>query len=62
MTKGTPSRGKHQKIQVVMCRRCGRRAYNLSKRRCSACGFGESSRLRNYTWQTKPLSRNIRLR
>ncbi|MFH0897481.1 MAG: 50S ribosomal protein L37e [Candidatus Bathyarchaeota archaeon] len=55
-------RGKHQKIQVTICRRCGRRSYNLSKRRCSACGFGESAKIRNYAWQTKPENRDHRLR
>ncbi|MEM2094735.1 MAG: 50S ribosomal protein L37e [Candidatus Bathyarchaeia archaeon] len=62
MVKGTPSRGKHMSTQVVLCRRCGRRSFHLSKHRCSACGFGESARLRSYGWQTKPLNRSRRLR
>ncbi|MCJ7633930.1 50S ribosomal protein L37e [Candidatus Bathyarchaeota archaeon] len=59
--KGTPSRGKHMKTRVIRCRRCGRRSYHVRKSQCSACGFGDSSRIRTYNWQTKPLSRAHRL-
>ena len=62
MVKGTPSRGRHMNTQVIRCRRCGRRSYHVTHRRCSACGFGESVRLRVYGWQTKPLNREYRLR
>jgi large subunit ribosomal protein L37e len=41
----------------IRCRRCGRRAYNVRKKRCAACGFGESARVRRYLWQTKNLQR-----
>ena len=52
--KGTPSFGKRRgKTLHIKCRRCGRRAYNVKERRCSACGYGESARIRRYSWQTK---------
>ncbi|MEM1543305.1 MAG: 50S ribosomal protein L37e [Candidatus Bathyarchaeia archaeon] len=58
MTKGTPSFGKRMgKTLHIRCRRCGRRSYNVRKKRCSACGFGESARIRRYSWQTKNLQR-----
>ncbi|MCS4542204.1 MAG: 50S ribosomal protein L37e, partial [Euryarchaeota archaeon] len=56
-TKGTPSFGKYQKKVHIRCRRCGRRSYNMTKKYCSACGFGRSKRIREYSWQTKDLSR-----
>ncbi|MFH0748914.1 MAG: 50S ribosomal protein L37e [Candidatus Bathyarchaeota archaeon] len=57
MTKGTPSRGKHQKTAVILCRRCGHRSYNISKRHCSSCGFGVSPKIRKYAWQTKTVNK-----
>ena len=63
MTKGTPSFGKraHQVVHI-RCRRCGRRAYHVRKKRCAACGFGESPRMRRYSWQTKTVNRARRVR
>ncbi|MDI6825602.1 MAG: 50S ribosomal protein L37e [Candidatus Aenigmarchaeota archaeon] len=58
MSKGTPSFGKHQKRTHVLCRRCGRRSFHIRKRRCSACGFGESSKIREYAWQNRDVRRN----
>lgn len=56
--KGTPSMGKKsKKITHIKCRRCGRNAYNVSKRYCAACGFGRSSRMRRYSWQNKKYNR-----
>jgi large subunit ribosomal protein L37e len=37
--KGTPSMGKRNKRTHLICRRCGKHAYNRSKRRCSSCGY-----------------------
>ncbi|MCS5525383.1 MAG: 50S ribosomal protein L37e [Candidatus Thermoplasmatota archaeon] len=50
MSKGTASFGKRQKKTHILCRRCGRHAYHVRKKRCAACGFGDSARLRNYSW------------
>ncbi|MCK5107909.1 MAG: 50S ribosomal protein L37e [Nanoarchaeota archaeon] len=48
MTKGTPSMGKKSgKKNMIMCRRCGKRSYNISKKRCASCGYGRSSTLRS---------------
>jgi large subunit ribosomal protein L37e len=48
MTKGTPSRGKHSgKTTHIKCRRCGKVTYHKTKKKCSSCGYGNSSRLRN---------------
>jgi len=52
MTKGTPSMGrKSGKKNMIRCRRCGRHAYHIRKKKCSSCGFGKSSKLRKYNWQ-----------
>ncbi|MGP3667406.1 MAG: 50S ribosomal protein L37e [Candidatus Bathyarchaeota archaeon] len=40
------SMGKFNKPTHARCRRCGRRAYHVSKKRCAACGYGETSRLK----------------
>ncbi|HIM33786.1 MAG: 50S ribosomal protein L37e [Methanobacteriota archaeon] len=50
MTKGTASFGKRQKKTHIICRRCGRHAYHVRKKRCAACGFGASARQRSYSW------------
>ncbi|MCD6469410.1 50S ribosomal protein L37e [Candidatus Bathyarchaeota archaeon] len=58
MTKGTPSFGKRMgKTLHIRCRRCGRRSYNVKKKRCAACGFGATTYIRRYSWQTKKLQR-----
>jgi large subunit ribosomal protein L37e len=49
MTKGTPSKMGGKKTHT-MCRRCGKHSYHVQKRRCAACGFGESSKIRKYKW------------
>lgn len=58
MVKGTPSFGKRNKPTHVRCRRCGRRSFHVSKKRCAACGFGETKKLRKYAW-SKPLKLKI---
>ncbi|MCK5039148.1 MAG: 50S ribosomal protein L37e [Thermoplasmata archaeon] len=51
MAKGTPSRGKHSSKKThIVCRRCGKHAYHVRKKRCASCGFGFSAKLRNYSW------------
>jgi large subunit ribosomal protein L37e len=58
MGKGTPSFGKRMgKTVHIRCRRCGRRAYHVREKRCAACGYGESSRIRRNSWQTKKVTR-----
>ncbi|MGD0029343.1 MAG: 50S ribosomal protein L37e [Candidatus Bathyarchaeia archaeon] len=59
MGKGTPSFGKRQgKTVHIRCRRCGRRAYSVAKKRCAACGYGERATIRKYSWQTRNLHRD----
>ncbi|MCL4340105.1 MAG: 50S ribosomal protein L37e [Nitrososphaerota archaeon] len=41
---------KKRKQVHILCRRCGRKSYNVIKKRCSHCGFGRSSKLRKYAW------------
>ena len=54
MSKGTPSMGKKSgKKTHIVCRRCGKRTYHASKKRCSSCGYGRSAKLRSYSWQKK---------
>ena len=45
----------------IKCRRCGRRAYHIRQKACSACGYGASARLRGYSWSTKDINRSKRL-
>ncbi|MBI4440174.1 50S ribosomal protein L37e [Candidatus Woesearchaeota archaeon] len=52
--KGTPSHGrKSGKKNMIHCRRCGKRTYHISKKKCSSCGYGKSARLRSYSWAKK---------
>ncbi|MBD3155486.1 MAG: 50S ribosomal protein L37e [Candidatus Aenigmarchaeota archaeon] len=55
MSKGTPSMGKKNKRSHVLCRRCGQRAFHIRKRRCSSCGYGESSKMKKFSWQSRSL-------
>jgi large subunit ribosomal protein L37e len=50
---GTPSQGKKNKTTHVKCRRCGEKSYHVKKKECSSCGFGQSSKRRDYEWQSK---------
>jgi len=51
---GTGSQGKRGRNKVaIKCRRCGRRSYHMTKKKCSACGFGKSTKTRGYAWQKK---------
>lgn len=51
MTKGTPSMGKKSgKKNFARCRRCGKPAYHIRKKKCASCGFGNSSKLRFFNW------------
>lgn len=52
MTKGTPSMGKKSgKTSHIACRRCGGHSYHVKKHTCSSCGYGNSAKLRKYSWQ-----------
>ncbi len=58
MTKGTPSFGKRMgSIKHIRCRRCGRTSYKLKTRVCAACGYGKTSKIRSYKWQTRNFRR-----
>jgi len=37
--------GGTNKVNHVICRRCGRKTYNPDKGYCSHCGFGRSSKI-----------------
>lgn len=51
MGKGTPSMGKMSgKTSHMRCRRCGRNAYHLQKKKCASCGFGATAKIRGYNW------------
>ena len=49
MTKGTASKMGGKKTHIA-CRRCGKHAFHVQKRKCAACGFGESKKMRQYNW------------
>ncbi|MBT3297772.1 50S ribosomal protein L37e [archaeon] len=54
MSKGTESRGRHNKsCSHIRCRRCGGRSYHKTKKRCSSCGYGDTTTTRNYNWNKK---------
>ncbi|MBU2639089.1 MAG: 50S ribosomal protein L37e [Nanoarchaeota archaeon] len=58
MTKGTPSMGKKSSGKThIRCRRCGKPTYHASKKHCSSCGFGNSSKLRRYSWNKRNTSK-----
>ncbi|MBT4334486.1 50S ribosomal protein L37e [archaeon] len=51
MTKGTPSMGKKSgKKNFARCRRCGKSAYHIRKKKCASCGFGNTAKLRVFNW------------
>ncbi|CAK9302924.1 unnamed protein product [Gordionus sp. m RMFG-2023] len=52
MTKGTPSFGKKHIKTHTLCRRCGRRAYHIQKRRCASCAYPQK-KMRKYNWSQK---------
>ncbi|HKZ94927.1 MAG TPA: 50S ribosomal protein L37e [Candidatus Bathyarchaeia archaeon] len=62
ISKGTSSFGRHMgKTVHIKCRRCGRRSYHVTKKRCAACGYGETTHIRRFSWQNKKLT-GLRLR
>ncbi|KAI5149819.1 large subunit ribosomal protein L37e [Enteropsectra breve] len=44
MSKGTPSMGKKNKRNHLMCPRCGNMAYHKQKRACASCAFPEAKK------------------
>ena len=44
---------KSGKKNVIRCRRCGKSAYHIRKKKCSSCGYGKTSKLRIFTWLKK---------
>ncbi|MEM2089400.1 MAG: 50S ribosomal protein L37e [Thermoproteota archaeon] len=61
-SSGTTAFGRlHKKSTHSICRRCGRRSFNLRKKYCAACGFGKSPKIRKYSWQNKNLQRTVRI-
>ncbi len=51
MGKGTAARGAMNKDKThIICRRCGGHTYHASKKVCSSCGFGKTSKIRGYNW------------
>ncbi|GMH39827.1 hypothetical protein BSKO_07731 [Bryopsis sp. KO-2023] len=50
--KGTGSFGKRRNKTHTLCRRCGRRAFHIQKKKCGACGF-PAPRIRSYNWSEK---------
>ncbi|MBT5023295.1 50S ribosomal protein L37e [Candidatus Woesearchaeota archaeon] len=52
--KGTPSMGrKSGKKTHIYCRRCGNHTFHKNKKACSSCGYGNTAKLRSYSWQKK---------
>jgi large subunit ribosomal protein L37e len=59
MVKGTHSQGLQSKGKThIVCRRCGKRTFHVSRKICASCGYGKSKRLRSYGWaKKKPTNR-----
>jgi len=54
MTKGTHSQGKKGQAKLhIRCRRCGRASYHKKRKICSHCGYGDTTKLRRYSWNKK---------
>ena len=52
----------HGKRIHIKCRRCGHRAYHIRKKRCAACGFGETKKLKRPAHRAKNLQRTKRIK
>ncbi|NMC07505.1 MAG: 50S ribosomal protein L37e [Candidatus Lokiarchaeota archaeon] len=61
MGKGTPAKGLHNKKTHIRCRRCGRTSFHVRHKLCAACGFGKTTRIRRYNWQTKKVMGRTRI-
>ncbi|KAI4292012.1 large subunit ribosomal protein L37e [Pancytospora philotis] len=44
MSKGTPSFGKKNKRNHLLCPRCGNMAFHKQRRACASCAFPEAKR------------------
>jgi large subunit ribosomal protein L37e len=56
--KGTPSKGKNSRSKThIRCRRCGRHTFHVAHKVCSACGFGKSAKIRDYSWSPKKVNK-----
>lgn len=54
MGTGTASMGKKSgKSNMVHCRRCGEKTFHVRKKKCSGCGYGDTSKKRTYNWKKK---------
>ena len=56
MTKGTTSMGERRGRTHMLCPRCGRHAYHVSKKVCGACAYPRPTR-RRYGWSVKSAER-----
>ena len=54
MGTGTASMGKKSgKKSHIPCRRCGKRAYHVRKKKCASCGYGNTATKRKFNWNKK---------
>ncbi len=51
MVEGKLRKGKKNNKVHGKCRRCGNKSYHLSKGVCASCGFGKSTKRRDFSWQ-----------
>lgn len=56
MSDGTASAGRKKKGTHGICRRCGNKSFNISKGKCSSCGFGKTKKMRNQEWKNKKVT------
>lgn len=59
MSTGSMGKKGKKSSLVQRCRRCGGRSYKVRGKKCSSCGYGETSKLRKYNWQTKKRGKRV---
>ncbi len=50
MPEGKLRKGKRNKKTHGKCRRCGEASFHLKKKVCASCGFGKSTKRRDFNW------------
>mmetsp|Transcript_3559 Transcript_3559/g.6064 ORF Transcript_3559/g.6064 Transcript_3559/m.6064 type:complete len:92 (+) Transcript_3559:22-297(+) len=57
MTKGTTSKGPAANKTHMLCRRCAKHAFHITKKVCASCGYGATASMRQYGQQYKAIRR-----
>merc|ERR1719253_1342057 len=52
MTKGTTSKGCHNRKAHMLCVRCNKHSFHIQKKRCASCGY-PAAKMRKFNWAAK---------